>query len=88
MLYLVDKPLADVAFRTAAGDDDAHVVLIQDGVLLAEDRTLTEEGFDGPTYAVAKDVDVRGVDLPPGIERISYDTLIALVVEHEVRSFV
>lgn len=81
MLYLIDKPMADIAFRTAAGDDDAHVVLIQDGVLLEPD-------LDVPTYAVAKDAEVRGVDLPPEIEPVTYDTLIDLVVEHEVTSFV
>ncbi|WP_435181206.1 hypothetical protein [Halorussus sp. AFM4] len=80
MLYLVDKPMADVAFRTAAGDDDARIVLIQDGVLLEPD-------LDVPTYAVAKDVEVRGVDLPPDVERISYDTVIELVLEQEVKNF-
>lgn len=81
MLYLVDKPMADLAFRTAAGDDDAHVVLLQDGVVL-------EPELDAPTYAVARDVEVRGVDLPAGLERITYDRLIELVVEQETRSFV
>ncbi len=81
MLYLVDRPLADLAFRTAAGDDEAVVVLIQDGVVL-------QPGFDAPTYAVARDAEVRGVDLPPGVEPITYDTLIQLVVEHETRTFV
>lgn len=81
MLYLVDKPLADIAFRTAAGDDDARVVLLQDGVLL-------EPELDVPTYAVAKDVDVRGVELPPDVEPISYDTLMEFVLEQEVKSFV
>jgi len=85
MLYLVDKPMADLAFRTVAGDDDPRVVLIQDGVLLAEEAGAE---IDGPTYAVSKDVEVRGVDVPPGIEVITYDTLIELVVEHETRSFV
>jgi tRNA 2-thiouridine synthesizing protein B len=80
MLYLVDRPLADLAFRTAAGDDDARIVLIQDGVLLAPD-------LDAPTYAVARDAEVRGVDLPPGVEPVTYDTLIQLVVEHETRTF-
>lgn len=81
MLYLVDKPLADVAFRTAMGDDDARIVLIQDGVLLEPD-------LDAPTYAVAKDVDVRGVDLPSRIDPITYDRVMDLVLEHGVRTFV
>jgi tRNA 2-thiouridine synthesizing protein B len=80
MLYLVDRPMADIAFRTAAGDDDARIVLIQDGVFLAPD-------LDVPTYAVARDVDVRGVELPPDVEPIGYDTLMELVVEHETRTF-
>jgi tRNA 2-thiouridine synthesizing protein B len=81
MLYLVDKPMADLAFRTATGDDDARVVLLQDGVVL-------EPELDVPTYAVARDVEVRGVDLPAEIEQITYDRLIELVVEQETRSFV
>lgn len=81
MLYLVDKPMAEVAFRTAAGDDDARVVLLQDGVLL-------DPNLDAPTYAVATDVEVRGVELPPDIERLSYGTLVEMIVEQEVKSFV
>jgi tRNA 2-thiouridine synthesizing protein B len=81
MLYLVDEPRADVAFRTIRGDDDARVVLIQDGVLLDPD-------LDAPTYAVARDVQLRGVDLPADVEAISYDALVELCFEHEVRSFV
>lgn len=84
MLYLVDKPMAEIAFRTISGDDDAHVVLIQDGVLLASEATAEIEAL---LYAVARDAEVRGVDLPPGIEQITYDTLIQLVVEHETRTF-
>ena len=80
MLYLVDKPMAELAFRTIDGDDDARVVLIQDGVLLEPD-------VGAPTYAVARDVEVRGVELSLGIEPITYDTLIELVVEHETRTF-
>lgn len=81
MLYLVDQPMADLAWRTAAGDDDATIILIQDGVLL-------EPEVDAPTYAVAKDVDVRGADLPPEVETIPYETVIELMVDQEVRSFV
>jgi tRNA 2-thiouridine synthesizing protein B len=81
MLYLVDRPMAEIAFRTAAGDDDARIVLIQDGVFLDPD-------VDAPTYAVRRDVEVRGVDLPEGVEPVTYDRLMELVLEFEVRSFV
>ncbi len=81
MLYLIDKPLADVAFRTAADDPDATVVLIQDGVLLEPD-------LDVPTYAVERDAAVRGVTLPAGVEPVSYDSLIDLVLETDVKTFV
>lgn len=85
MLYLVDEPMAEIALRTVAGDADPRVVLVQDGVLLAS-RVASE--VDTVTYAIAKDVEVRGVDVPSDIEVISYDTLIELVVEHETKSFV
>ncbi|WP_424004945.1 hypothetical protein ACOZ4I_18765 (plasmid) [Haloarcula salina] len=81
MLYLIDKPMAEIGLRTAAGDPDAHVVLIQDGVYLTPD-------VDAPVSAVARDVDVRGVDLPPEIEPISYDRVVGLMVDQEVTSFV
>lgn len=86
MLYLVDEPMADIAFRTAAGDDDARIVLLQDGVLLdPDDHPLLGRV---PTYAVARDVAVRGVDLPADVEPIDYDTVVELTLEREVRSFV
>ncbi|WP_135537027.1 DsrH/TusB family sulfur metabolism protein [Halostella pelagica] len=81
MLYLIDEPMADIGLRTAAGDPDARVVLIQDGVFLSPD-------LDAEVYAVEKDVDVRGVDLPDEVERISYDALVDLIVEQEVKNFV
>lgn len=81
MLYLVDKPMADIAFRTAAGDPDARIVLIQDGVLLNPE-------VDAELYAVQRDVSVRGVDLDSEIESIDYDTLIEMVFEYETKNFV
>ncbi|WP_323192294.1 DsrH/TusB family sulfur metabolism protein [Halostella sp. PRR32] len=81
MLYLIDEPMADIGLRTAADDPDARVVLIQDGVFLSPD-------LDAEVYAVEKDVDVRGVDLPDEVERISYDALVDLIVEQEVKNFV
>lgn len=81
MLYLIDKPQADIGLRVAATDPDARVVLIQDGVLIDPDLAV-------PTYAVEADVAVRGVDLSADIEAIGYDTLVDLVFEHGVKSFV
>lgn len=81
MLYLIDKPHADIGLRTATTDSDARVVLIQDGVLLDPD-------LDAPIYAVESDVSVRGVDLSPDIEPIGYDRLVDLLFELEVTSFV
>lgn len=80
MLYLVDKPLADVGLRAARDDPDAHVVLLQDGALLSP-------ALDVPTYVVRRDAEVRGVELPAGVEPIDYDELVELVFEHEVKSF-
>ena len=81
MIYLIDKPMAGIGLRTAAGDPDARVVLIQDGVLLSPD-------VDAELCAVARDADIRGVDLPPAVERVSYDALVEMVVDEEVKSFV
>ncbi|MDS0477268.1 DsrH/TusB family sulfur relay protein [Natrinema sp. 1APR25-10V2] len=73
--------MADIGLRTAADDPDARVVLIQDGVFLSP-------ALDAELYAVEKDAAVRGVDLPAEIEAISYDGLIDLIVENEVKNFV
>jgi tRNA 2-thiouridine synthesizing protein B len=81
MIYLIDKPMAEIAFRTAAGDEDAEIVLVQDGVFLDPDLEV-------PTYAVRRDVEVRGVDLPARIEPIDYDDVVELTLERGVRSFV
>lgn len=81
MLYLIDKPMAEIGLRTAAHGDGGSIVLIQDGVLLDPDVEM-------PTYAVERDVETRGVDLPERIEPITYDELIERIVEQEVKSFV
>lgn len=81
MLYLIDKPHADIGLRTARADDAAIVVLIQDGVLLEPD-------IDATVYAVKRDVDVRGVDLPSAIDPIAYDSLVEAMFQTEVKTFV
>lgn len=81
MLFLVDKPMAELAFRTARTAPDAELVLIQDGVLL-------EPTLDVPTYAVERDLAVRGVTPPETVEPITYDQLVQKLFEQEVKSFV
>lgn len=81
MLYLIDKPMADIGLRTAASDPDANVILIQDGVYLEPD-------IDADIAAVAKDVDVRGVTLPPDVDQVTYDEVVERLLEQEVKSFV
>jgi tRNA 2-thiouridine synthesizing protein B len=81
MLYLIDKPLAEIGFRAAAADDDARIVLIQDGVFL-------DPAVDAPTYAVERDLDARGVTSAETVEPISYERLLDLILDHEVNSFV
>lgn len=81
MLYLIDKPHAEVGLRTARAADESVVVLIQDGVLL-------EPAIESAVYAVKRDVAMRGVDLPDGIESIEYDRVVDLMFQHEVKTFV
>ena len=81
MLYLIDKPHDDIGLRTARSDDDATIVLIQDGVFLTPD-------IDAQIYAIERDVEVRGISLPPEVETITYEQLIDLVFESPVKTFV
>jgi tRNA 2-thiouridine synthesizing protein B len=87
MLYLIDEPMADLGFRTAAADDDARVVLIQDGVLL-DLRGGVPDDPDCEVCAVRRDVEVRGADLDPDVTVIDYDDLVSMLFDHEVKTFV
>jgi len=81
MLYLIDKPHADLGLRTARDDPDATIVLIQDGVLLDPD-------VDTPVYAVREDLDARGIEAAGSIEPIEYEALVDLLFESPVKTFV
>ena len=86
MLILVDKPMAELAFRTAtraeSTESTTEIVLIQDGVL------LDPPDIDTGVYAVARDVEIRGANPPDGVELIDYDELVEKMFEQEVKSFV
>lgn len=86
MLFLIDKPMAEIGFRTAKAAENPEIVLIQDGVFLDPTEWLDTAGV--PVYAVERDLSVRGVTPPEGVDPIPYDELVDLVFEQEVKSFV
>lgn len=87
MIFLVDKPMAEIAFRTIETEPSAEVVLIQDGVLLDPEEFL-DGRRDVPTYAVERDLAVRGITPPEGVDPIEYDDLLGKILDQEVKTFV
>ena len=83
-LYLIDKSFGADGLELAAQDRDAHIVLIQDGVYLDVSKLSGR-----PVYAVAADVDRRGLGerLAGWIKRIDYPELVDLIVKHKVYNF-
>lgn len=81
MLYLIDKPHAELGLRTARDDSDPTVVLIQDGVLLDPD-------IDAPVYAVREDLEARGLAATGSVEPIEYEDLVGLLFDTPVKTFV
>jgi len=85
-LYLIDKPLESNALALAARDDEAIVVLVQDGVYV-DGSALGNSGR--PVYAVKRDVERRGLTgrLPDGVRAIDFGELVDLIVAHKVVNF-
>jgi sulfur relay protein TusB/DsrH len=85
-LYLIDEPFGGNGLALAAKDDEAVVVLIQDGAFL----DISALGRAGrPVYAVKRDVERRGLGkrLPDGVKTIGFDELVDLIVAHKVVNF-
>jgi sulfur relay protein TusB/DsrH len=85
-LYLVDEPFGANGLALAAQDDDAIVVLIQDGVSL-DVSALSRAGRS--VYAVQRDVERRGLGkrLADGVKTIGFDGLVDLIVANKVVNF-
>jgi sulfur relay protein TusB/DsrH len=85
-LYLVDQPVGANGLALAAQDDEAVVVLIQDGVYL-DVSVLKKAGR--PVHAVKRDVERRGLGkrLADGVKTIGFDELVDLIVAHKVVNF-
>lgn len=86
-LYLVDKPLGEVALSLAALDREACIVLLQDGVYL-DPRRIVEAGR--AVYALRPDAEKRGIAsrLPPSVRLIGYPELVELIFQHRVLNFI
>jgi tRNA 2-thiouridine synthesizing protein B len=85
-LYLIDKPYGENGLALAEIDNDAKIVLIQDGVYLNVKRFANKKEI----YAVENDLKKRGLldVLPSYIKRINYSQLVDLIAENKVFNFV
>ncbi|MDE3073990.1 MAG: hypothetical protein KGJ86_01055 [Chloroflexota bacterium] len=85
-LYLVDRPMASSGLALAADDEDAVVVLVQDGVY-ADISGLRQQGR--AVYAVKRDLERRGLceHLADGVEPVEFGALVDLIVQHKVVNF-
>jgi len=85
-MYLIDQFSGRGALAFAAQDDEAIVVLVQDGVFL-DVSGLKIAGR--PVYAVQRDIDRRGLQkrLPAGVKPIGFDELVDLIVANKVVNF-
>ena len=85
-LYLIDQPFGGNGLALAQHDDEAIIVLIQDGVNL--DISKLGNGA-GPVYAVRKDLERRGLvdQTARRVKLINFGELVDLIVAHKVINF-
>jgi sulfur relay protein TusB/DsrH len=85
-LYLLDQPFGDNGLALAVRDDEAAVVLIQDGVYL-DVSAVSKAGRT--VYAVKRDVERRGLGrrLAEGVKIIDFDDLVDLIIDNKVVNF-
>ena len=85
-LYLIDQPFGGNGLALAQHDDEAIVVLVQDGVYL--DVSSLGNGAR-PVYAVKKDLERRGLaeQAAPRVRPIDFGELVDLIVAHKVVNF-
>jgi sulfur relay protein TusB/DsrH len=85
-LYLIDQPFGGNGLALAQHDDEAIIVLIQDGVNL--DVSTIVNGTR-PVYAVKKDLERRGLAKQAArrVKPIDFGELVDLIVAHKVINF-
>ena len=84
-LYLIDQPFGGNGLALAQHDDEAIIVLIQDGVNL----DVSTVGNGRPVYAVKKDLERRGLaeQAARRVKPIDFGELVDLIVAHKVVNF-
>jgi tRNA 2-thiouridine synthesizing protein B len=84
-LYLINKEYGENGLKLARHDEDAVVVLIQDGVYI--DPCLYPK--KARIYAVKQDVEKRGLNsrVHKRVECIDYGQLVDLITENKVVNF-
>jgi sulfur relay protein TusB/DsrH len=85
MLYLIDIHHKKIAMEYAKMDDEAKVVLIQDGVYMTESEF--PEGLD--IYAMKHDVETRAIGKRLGkkVKLIDYGELVDMIMSDKVVNF-
>jgi len=85
MLYILGSDTGKEGIEFILQDDDAKVMLIQDGVYLDLNLLVKKEIF-----AIKNDVEKRGMDniIPSWVKRISYQEALSLIIENPVISFI
>jgi len=84
-VYLVDEPFADIGLVYAAGDPEARIVLLQDGVYVARAGPVR-----GDLYMIRDDVSRRGLAthvFPTNVHMIGYDDLVEMMEKDRVVCF-
>lgn len=85
MLYLIDKQHGELGLKFAAMDDEAKVVLIQDGVYFTAGQLPDVK----EVYAVKEDVERRGTGARLGskVTLVDYGGLVDLLMDNKVINF-
>jgi len=83
-IYIMDKTNVETGISYAKMDENAKIILIQDGLYAPTDI------FEGlKVFAFADEVIERGLEdiLPKSIERITYDEGIDIMTDEKIISF-
>ena len=83
-VYIIDKNSADIAIPYASMDENAKIILVQDGLYID-----SESLKDKKVFVFNEEVEERGLGdiLPKEFDRIDYNEGIELMIDEKVFSF-